>query len=147
MRNENMMGGADHSQGCDMMGGDMSPDMSKMMEKMHEKLAHMGERVAALKTELKITDAQNADWDKFAAALNAAAKSAQSSMDMMHNKMMKTKMHTDLPESLSTKVQMISDHLASLQAIKSALDPLYASFDDQQKKIADSLKIGPMGMM
>ena len=37
--------------------------------------------------------------------------------------------------------------LASLQAIKAALDPLYASFSDEQKKLADGLKIGPMGVM
>ena len=42
---------------------------------------------------------------------------------------------------------MTAGHLASLQAIKAALDPLYASFSDEQKKLADGLKIGPMGVM
>jgi hypothetical protein len=35
------------------------------------------------------------------------------------------------------KLSRSAGHLASLQAIKAALDPLYASFSDEQKKIAD----------
>jgi hypothetical protein len=42
---------------------------------------------------------------------------------------------------------MAAAHVTNLQAIKAALDPLYASFSDEQKKIADGLKIGPMGLM
>jgi hypothetical protein len=42
---------------------------------------------------------------------------------------------------------MAAGHLASLQVIKAALEPLYASFSGKQKKFADSLKIGPMGVM
>jgi len=34
-----------------------------------------------------------------------------------------------------------------MQAIKAALGPLHASFSDEQKKFADGLKIGPMGVM
>ena len=37
--------------------------------------------------------------------------------------------------------------MTQMQAIKAALDPLYASFSDEQKKLADGLKIGPMGVM
>ena len=42
---------------------------------------------------------------------------------------------------------MTAGHLASLQAIKAALTPLYASFSDEQKTLADGLKIGPMDVM
>jgi hypothetical protein len=42
---------------------------------------------------------------------------------------------------------MAARHLANFQAIKAALDPLYASFSDEQKNVADGLKIGPMGVM
>ena len=52
-----------------------------------------------------------------------------------------------LPEKLEHHAKMAAGHLASLQAIKTALDPLYASFSDEQKKLADGLKIGPMGVM
>jgi hypothetical protein len=42
---------------------------------------------------------------------------------------------------------MAAGHLASLRVIKAALDPLCASFSDEQKKLADGLKIGSMGVM
>jgi hypothetical protein len=44
-------------------------------------------------------------------------------------------------------MKMGTAHIANLQAIKDMLDPLYASFNDEQKKLADALKIGPMGLM
>jgi hypothetical protein len=34
-----------------------------------------------------------------------------------------------------------------MKAIKAARGPLYASFSDEQKKLADALRIGPMGVM
>jgi hypothetical protein len=46
----------DMMKGCDMMGG--MDHMSHMMSMMREKLSHAGDRVASLKTELKITEAQ-----------------------------------------------------------------------------------------
>jgi hypothetical protein len=42
---------------------------------------------------------------------------------------------------------MAAVHLTNLNAIKAALDPLYASLSDEQKKVADGLRIGPMGLM
>lgn len=141
------MMGQDHGQMGGMKGGDMQSRMSQMMGMMHEKLTKAPERVAALKSELKITDAQAAAWDKFASALITAAKSAQASMDTMHDKMMKLGTNRDLAERLAGEVQMATDHLANLQAIKTALDPLYSSFNEEQKKLADGLKIGAMGIM
>ena len=32
-------------------------------------------------------------------------------------------------------------------ALKAAVDPLYASLSDDQKKVADELLMGPMGIM
>jgi hypothetical protein len=36
---------------------------------------------------------------------------------------------------------MLKEHLANLEAIEEALGPLYASFSDEQKKVADGLKL------
>ena len=51
-----MMGGElkdeDMVKGCDMMGGDMTC-MMQMMSMMREKLSHAGDRVAALKADLR----------------------------------------------------------------------------------------------
>jgi hypothetical protein len=144
MKGEEMMKGCDMMHG-DMMGGDMA-HMSQMMSMMHEKLSHAGDRVASLKTELKITEAQTAAWTKFSDALLASAKSMEESMDAMHKQMQSGVMPT-LPEKLDHHAKMAAAHITNLQAIKTALDPLYASFSDEQKKLADGLKIGPMGLM
>jgi hypothetical protein len=141
MMGDDMKGGG--MKGEDMMGG----DMPHMMSMMREKLSHAGDRVAALKTELKISEAQTPAWNKFADALLAAAKSMEESMDEMHNKMMQPGAAASLPEKLEHHAKMAAAHLANLQAIKAALDPLYASFSSDQKKLADGLKIGPMGVM
>jgi len=147
-----MMGG---SQDSGMMGGDMDPmslmmgmmeHMSHMMAMMHEKLAHASDRIASLKTELKITEPQTPAWNKFAEALLAAAKSADESMETMHMQTMHSA-SAGLPEKLERHAKMAAAQAANLNAIKGALDPLYASFSDEQKKLADKLHIGPMGVM
>lgn len=199
-----MMGGGMHG---GMMGGDhagmkhdekdgtkgepsaMAPgDMRKMM---HEMMANMAaradERIAALKAELAITEAQLPQWTAFAEVVRGAAKS----MEQAHKEMMATEAATptptpkpalspapeatpggaksypgmeaikkieppapvpekpagSLPAKLEAHEKMLARHLASLKAIEAALAPLYASFDDKQKGIADKLKIGPMGVM
>jgi LTXXQ motif family protein len=140
------MMGEDAMKGSDMMGGGME-HMQHMMSMMQEKLSHAGDRVASLKTELKITEAQTPAWNTFANALLASAKSTEESMEAMHHMMTQTGVSVSLPEKLDHHAKMAAAHAASLQAIKTALDPLYASFSDEQKKLADSLKIGPIGVM
>ena len=138
------------AQNTPKMGGGMKGDdmarMSQMMTMMREKLSHAGERVASLKTELKITEAQTPAWNKFADALIASAKSMEDAMDAMHTKMQHGTI-VSLPERIEHDEKMAATHLANLQAIKGSLDPLYASFSDEQKKLAETLKIGPMGLM
>jgi hypothetical protein len=157
---EHMMGGGqDHMMGGmtggGMMGGDMDPmahmmgmmeHMSHMMAMMHDKLAHASDRIASLKTRLKITEAQTPAWNKFADALLAAAKSAEESIETMHMQTLHT-VASGLPEKLEFHAKMAGARAASLNAIEAALDPLYASFSDEQKKIADGLHIGSMGLM
>jgi hypothetical protein len=65
----------------------------------------------------------------------------------MHKKMMESGAVPSLPDKLQHHATMAAVHLANLNAIKAALDPLYASFSDDQKTLADGLKIGPMGVM
>jgi hypothetical protein len=62
-------------------------------------------------------------------------------------KMFHVKPVPSLPDKLQHHAKMAAVHLANLNAIKAALDPLYASFSDDQKKLADGLRIGPMGVM
>ena len=96
-----------------------------------------------LKAELKITDAQAPQWNRFAEALRGTGKS----MEDMHRQMMQSAATATLPARLARQEQMLSAHLVSLKTLKETLETLYASFSDDQKKIADGITIGPMGMM
>jgi len=42
---------------------------------------------------------------------------------------------------------MITAHLEALHRLKAPVEPLYAALSDEQKKTADELLMGPMGMM
>jgi hypothetical protein len=132
-----------------MCGGDMKQMMSMMRDMSAMMSAHAGmmashvdSRITALKAELKITDAQTPQWNRFAEALRGLGKS----MEGMQGQMMQPAAAT-LPGRLARREEMLSAHLAVVKALKEALEPLYGSFTDEQKKIADTIRIGPMGMM
>jgi len=125
----------------------MMPMMRNMMTMMSAQTGMMSAnaegRIASLKIELKVTDAQATQWNRFADALRDTAKS----MNGMHEQMMQSGAPATLPEQLDRHEKMLSAHLASVKSLKEALGPLYASFSDDQKKTADGLMVGPMGMM
>jgi len=132
-----------------MMPGDMQ--MMSMMRQMMAMMSaesgamtsHVEGRIAELKAELKITDAQSPQWDRFAEALRGVGKT----MGEMHQQMMQSGQSSALPERLARREKMLTAHLASVKSLEEALQPLYASLSDEQKKIADKMTIGPMGMM
>jgi uncharacterized small protein (DUF1192 family) len=109
---------------------------------------HIEGRIAFLKTELKITDAQTAEWNAFADALRSNAKR----MSEMRNTMMQGGMMAQggtslsAPDRLDRMERMMTVMLDAVKATRSALEPLYAALSDEQKKMADQLIHGPMGM-
>lgn len=120
----------------------MMRDMTTMMSAHSGMMAsHVEARIAALKTELKITEAQAPQWLRFADALRGAAKSMEAPQGM------KAAAPPSLSARLARQEEMLATHLASVKALKAAFDPLYASLSDDQKKVADGIRIGPMGMM
>jgi hypothetical protein len=52
-----------------------------------------------------------------------------------------------LRDRLAAWEKMMTAHLEALRKFKTAVDPLYAALSAEQKKTADELLIGPMGMM
>ena len=119
-----------------MMGQDGMGGMSMMA-------GHVEGRLAFLKTELKITDAQLPLRNAVADAIRADAKT----MGGMAEGMMGGMQTGTLPEKLAAREKMMTAHLEALRKFKAAVDPLYAALSDEQKKTADELLIGPMGMM
>lgn len=138
-----------------MGGGMMGGDMGRMMTMMHGgmmgggmmgdmPLKHVEGRLAFLKTELKITPAQEAQWTKFAELVRSTAKNAQTAKPPMMQGGMKP---STAPERLGHYEKTLAARLETVRALKAAVDPLYASLGDDQKKIADALLMGPMGIM
>ena len=123
-----------------MMRMMMGRDGMSMMGAMAR---HVEGRLAFLKTELKITDAQLPLWNAVADAIRANAKT----MGDIAGGMMGSSQTATLPDKLALREKMMTAHLEALRKFKAAVDPLYAALGDEQKKTADELLIGPMGMM
>ena len=104
---------------------------------------HVEGRLAFLKTELKITDAQLPLWNAVADAIRTDAKSMS---EMMSGGMMGSSQTATLPEKLALREKIMTGHLEALRKFKVAIDPLYAALSSEQKKTADELLMGPMEM-
>jgi hypothetical protein len=140
----------------EMMGGMMQPgaDMQLQMGGMMQRrgmmgmmgcammgyggTAHIAGRIAFLKAELGITDAQKEPWDAYASALRQMLESMQS----MHQTMMQV-MHLGTPvERLDTRIGAMEGMIGKLKEIRPALANLYAALTEDQKKKADELLTG-----
>jgi hypothetical protein len=104
---------------------------------------HVEGRIAFLKAELKITDAQAPQWNAFAETLRSNAMSHRAA----HQQMTADGATSTWPERLAFQQKMLSTHLDSLKDMEAAVKPLYATLSDEQRKLADQLMSGPMGMM
>jgi hypothetical protein len=140
-----MMGGG-------MMKGSKMPMMDTMqtMGMMRPGVGGMGMatidrvegRIAFLRTELKITDAQSAVWDPFADALRANAKSLGEVRAAMAGASQQ-----GLVERFALQEKWLAARLEGTRAIKAALTNLIGALSDDQKKAADELLAPHMGMM
>jgi hypothetical protein len=104
---------------------------------------HVEGRLAFLKAELKITPAQEPQWNKFADAFRSVAKSAQG----MHQQMMGSSGTATAPQRLDAYEKMLTVRLDAVRTVRSAFDPLYAALSDEQKKTADELVGNRMGLL
>jgi hypothetical protein len=91
-------------------------------------------RLAFLKAELKITEAQAKAWDAFAAALREnVAKMTEAYKAPDREAMQKM----SSPERLGWFEKAITARADAVKRAKAAIDPLYASLSDDQKKLFD----------
>lgn len=104
---------------------------------------HIEGRIAFLKAELAITDAQTPQWDSYAAAMRTNSKGMQDAMA----KMMQAGMPTTVPGRADAMIQMMTARLDGMKSSAKADQALYAVLTDSQRKVADDLISGPMGMM
>ena len=109
---------------------------------------HVEGRIAFLKAELKITEAQMPQWNAFSDALreNARRMGGMSAMMMQGGMMGQDSASVNAPDRLDRMEKMMTTMLEAIKATRATLAPLYAVLTDEQKKVADQLIHGPMGM-
>lgn len=139
-----------------MMGGDMGqmmPMMRRMMSQ-HDMArmdgpmgmmspARIEGRIAFIKAELKITEAQNSAWTAYAEILRAEAKA----MAARRGVMMAEAAPAAAPDRADQRVKRMTDQLEAAKADAGALRSLYAVLDEAQKKTADEVLAPAMGRM
>lgn len=141
------------------MGGDRDRMMEMMPDKMRRMMVehrmngeragmgmpfeHIEGRIAYLKAELKITEAQTAPWNAYAESLRSNADA----MKTMHASMTKEPMATNLPDRLAAEKKMATSHLAAVDKMEAASKPLYAALSEEQRKMIDQMTADHMRMM
>jgi hypothetical protein len=105
-------------------------------------------RIAFLRAELKITEAQASAWNAFANALRTnAQKLGQVRAAMMPQPGSAQQQAPTLAERLDLQERWLAARLEGIRAIKSAFTNLYSTLSEDQKKNAGELLAPHMGMM
>ena len=115
------------------MGG--MPDMMRMMQSMHATMMGRGMmgtgmmervegRIAFLRAELKITDAQTSAWNAFADALRSNAQKLTAARPAM---MAASAAQQTLTERLDAQERWLTARLEVLHSIKAAFAPLFGA--------------------
>ena len=99
---------------------------------------HIEGRLAFLKVELAITDAQSAVWETFADTLRAQVAETKALRES------RSRDRNDRPrlnavERLERAEQRLSRALANQRQLKTTIEPLYAALSEDQKRVADKL--------
>ena len=100
-------------------------------------------RLAFIRTELKITEAQTPAWNQLAEAIRTAAKNQNERMKAILSRQERAK---TLPERLDAHEQLLSARLDETKQIKGSLNALYAVLSQEQKEEADDIVLPMAGM-
>lgn len=141
-----MMGG-----GCPMMGmmmgqgpgqgpggqGMRMPGMGGpgAMGRMARMDALVAGRLAYLKGELQITEAQSKAWDAYAEAVEARVDAMQS----MRQNMLQSLQDGSATDRLDARIAAMETMLEAMKAVRPTIEELYAILSDEQKTLADEL--------
>ena len=151
--------------GSGMMSGGMAP-MMQMMQGMTEMMqgmmrmmqahgqspapsgmmtgAMMEERLAAVKSELGITEAQSPQWNAFAEALRGQMRAMH---DMRRKMMMQKETATPWPDRLAEHERGAAAHLEAMKAMEEPVNALWQSLSEEQRRKASETLFGPPGGM
>ncbi len=126
--------------------GAMGSDMGHMMAErggMGMPFEHVEGRIAYIKAELKVTDAQSAPWDAFADTMRADA----TAMKSMRDGILGSGMPATMPDRMAAQRKMMSARLDMMDRSEASTKALYAVLSEDQRKEFDQIMPGPMGMM
>jgi len=136
----------------DMMGGGMPMMnmMAMMMEMMGPSMTAIDRiegRIAFLRAELNITEAQASAWNAFADAMRINAKKlAQVRASMMPQPGAGQQQAPTMAQRLDQQERWLLARLEGTRALKSAVTNLYGTLSEDQKKTANELLAPQMGM-
>lgn len=105
---------------------------------------HVEGRIAFLRAELRITEAQADAWNAFAASLRDNVKRLGEARIAAHGA---TATAPGLEQELASQEQWLSARLEGVRAIRAAFGPLYKALSVDQQKSADELLRTQIGMM
>lgn len=140
------------------MGGGMGPGMGPGMlaQGGHwrgdgDAAAFAEKRLAALKTELKITAQQEAAWQAFAGKATEQAKAMQAWRQKLVQERDKAgAAPVPAPERMAQHLDQMKQHLANMEGMQGVVRNLYAALTPEQRALADKHferghRGGPMG--
>lgn len=115
---------------------DRHPLAGCMMMAMHGRGdPHIEGRIAFLKAELGVTEAQSEAWNNFASTLKANLQNLKNLAPAV-----KTFMQANTPmERLDARITILEKRLAALKELKPALAKLSDAFSPEQKQKAEEL--------
>lgn len=140
------------------MAGMMGGEMGRMMEMMHRQMAsrhamrpfeRIDGQLAYYRAELRITDAQQPQWNAFADAVRAASGQLRQAV----TRSMPQGGAVAAPERMERRIALLTAQADAMRSVQAAARPLYAALSDEQKRTADALMEehlrgkGGMGMM
>ena len=103
---------------------------------------HTAGRIAFMRAELQITDAQSKTWDAFADAMQKIGSQMKADIPMMAKASA-----PQLLARLDSQERMLTARLEGVRAMKAAFAPLYDALSAEQRKTADALLANHMGLM
>ena len=115
-----------------------SSGASELMCRPYE---HIDGQLAYIKAELKITPAQEAQWNVFA---NVFREDKEKQAHNCHRapEQNRQMMAASLPDSMNLKAQHLTEQLDSLRKLEAAVQLFYDSLSKDQKKVADEIMKG-----
>jgi LTXXQ motif family protein len=135
-----------------MMGGMPMMNMTAMMRMMDMMVPGMAidrieGRIAFLRAELNITEAQASAWNAFADAMRTNAKKLREvRASMMPQPDAGQQQALTMADHLDQQERWLVARLEGTRALKSAVTNLYGTLSEDQKKTANELLAPQMGM-